>query len=304
MNSSYPLLKVHKLSIHHELLSGEKHAIVEDISFSIDPGHRFALVGESGSGKTMISKAIASFLPKKCKIYAGEVLFDNIDVSTLSQKEVQKLRGKRISYIPQNAIGALTPSLKVGYQLIEPLMYHLNLTKEEALDKALSLLENVKIANPKRCLSLYPFELSGGMRQRVVIAIALSCKPDLIIADEPTTALDSVSQWKVLSILNDLSKEYRSSLLLITHNLSIVPELCEHVAVMKSGKIVEMGSVHKVFSNPTHTYTKKLLSSFTKIPRTDTTQEQNPSPSQRSYSPSLEDSAVQSIKILEEPVAT
>ncbi|WP_246481875.1 ABC transporter ATP-binding protein [Chlamydiifrater volucris] len=265
MDNPSTLLKVHELSIYHETMSGNFVPIVKDISFSIRKGDRFALVGESGSGKTMISKAITSFLPKKCTV-SGKILFDDTDLSTLSPKDIHKLRGKRISYIPQNAMGALTPSMKVGTQLTEPLIHHLGLSKEEAFEKALNLLENVKIANPRRCLSLYPFELSGGMRQRIVIAIALSCKPDLIIADEPTTALDSVSQWKVLSILNNLSKRYQSSLFLITHNLSIVPELCEYVAVMQSGNIIEIGPVKKVFSSPAHPYTQKLLDSFTKIP--------------------------------------
>ncbi|EPP36670.1 Oligopeptide transport ATP-binding protein OppD [Chlamydia avium] len=257
------LLHINNLTI----TSNRPHKqLIHSLSLKIQKQRSLALVGENGSGKTTIIKAILGFLPDNCTIAQGNIFFEGKDLVTLSQKDFQKIRGRKISTILQNAMGSLTPSMQIGEQIIETLVHHEKITRQEAYDKALDLLSSVHI--PKRCFHLYPFELSGGMRQRVVIAIALASSPQLILADEPTTALDSISQAQVLRILHNVSIEKNTTILLVTHNLALVTELCDDIAIIKDGQLVEAGRVNKVFSSPDHPYTQRLLNSIEKIPLT------------------------------------
>ncbi|EPP35558.1 ABC transporter family protein [Chlamydia ibidis] len=260
---SKPILNIENLTISS---TNPSKLLVHKLNLKIGKHTSLALVGENGSGKTTITKAVLGFLPDNCEILEGDIYFKNYNLAQFSQKEFRKIRGKGIATILQNAMGSLTPSMRVGAQIIETLRQHEDLSKREAHAKALDLLSNVHIANPEHCLSLYPFELSGGMRQRVVIAISLASNPDLILADEPTTALDSVSQSQVLRILHKIHKDKKTTMLLVTHNLALVSELCDDIAIIKGGEIVETGSVKEVFSNPKHPYTLRLLNAVSKIP--------------------------------------
>nr|WP_139414442.1 ABC transporter ATP-binding protein [Chlamydia abortus] len=245
-----------------------RRLLIDNLSLSIKKRHSLALVGENGSGKTTITKAILGFLPDNCEILEGNIFFENTNLKTLSCKKFQKIRGKKIATVLQNALGSLTPSMRIGAQIVETLRQHNPITKKEAYAKALELLTSVCIPNPERCFHLYPFELSGGMRQRTVIAISLASSPELILADEPTTALDSVSQVQILRILRKVHKEHHTAMLLVTHNLALVTELCDDIAIIKDGQLVETGSVKEIFSSPKHPYTKRLLKAVSKIPLT------------------------------------
>ncbi|AAD18354.1 oligopeptide transport ATP-binding protein [Chlamydia pneumoniae TW-183] len=243
-----------------------KRTLIENLSLQLKENRNLALVGESGSGKTTITKAILGFLPENCLIKTGSILFEDIDITKLSPKELHKIRGQKIATILQNAMGSLTPSMRIGMQIIETLRQHHKMNKEEAYNKAMQLLTDVCIPNPKYSFSQYPFELSGGMRQRVVIAIALASQPKLILADEPTTALDSMSQAQVLRILRNIQQQKQATILLVTHNLSLVKELCNDICIIKDGKLIETGTVEEIFLSPKHPYTLKLLNAVSKIP--------------------------------------
>ncbi|CRH61063.1 oligopeptide transport system ATP-binding protein [Chlamydia trachomatis] len=225
-----------------------------------------ALVGENGSGKTTVSKAVLGFLPDNCYIQSGRILYSSTDITRLSRRQLQTIRGKKIATIFQNAMGTLTPSMRVGAQIVETLRHHFDMSKEEAFSKARELLESVHIESPDRCLQLYPFELSGGMCQRVSIAIALATNPELIIADEPSTALDSISQAQVLRVLTQIHQNHSTALLLITHNLALVSELCEEMAIIRYGEIVEQGPVQELLHSPSHPYTQQLIRAIPRIP--------------------------------------
>lgn len=259
------LLNIRNLTIAS---NNPRRLLIDNLSLSIKKRHSLALVGENGSGKTTITKAILGFLPDNCEILEGDIFFENTNLKTLSYKKFQKIRGKKIATVLQNAIGSLTPSMRIGAQIVETLRQHNPITKQEAYAKALELLSSVCIPNPERCFHLYPFELSGGMRQRTIIAISLASSPELILADEPTTALDSVSQAQVLRILRKVHKEHHTAMLLVTHNLALVTELCDDIAIIKDGQLVETGSVKEIFSSPQHPYTKRLLKAVSKIPLT------------------------------------
>ncbi|QXE27018.1 ABC transporter ATP-binding protein [Chlamydia buteonis] len=259
------LLNIQNLTIAS---NNPRRLLIDNLSLSIKKRHSLALVGENGSGKTTITKAILGFLPDNCEILEGNIFFENTNLKTLSYKKFQKIRGKKIATVLQNAIGSLTPSMRIGAQIVETLRQHNPITKKEAYARALELLTSVCIPNPERCFHLYPFELSGGMRQRTVIAISLASSPELILADEPTTALDSVSQAQVLRILRKVHKEHHTAMLLVTHNLALVTELCDDIAIIKDGQLVETGSVKEIFSSPKHPYTKRLLKAVSKIPLT------------------------------------
>ncbi|AGW38988.1 ABC transporter ATP-binding protein [Chlamydia pecorum] len=262
-----PLLNISNLKIISE---NPNRTLIQDFSLKLKQQRSIALIGESGSGKTTVIKAILGFLPNNCRITEGSILLNSTtDLAKIPQKEFYKIRGKKIVTILQNAMGSLTPSMRIGKQIIETLRQHHTLSKKEAFEKAEELLASVHIPDPKRCLYQYPFELSGGMRQRVVIAIALSCSPELILADEPTTALDSVSQAQVLKILHQVHKQNQSAMILVTHNLALVTELCDDIVIIKNGKIVEIGSVQDIFSYPQHPYTKQLLNAVSRIPITE-----------------------------------
>ncbi|WP_348662658.1 ABC transporter ATP-binding protein [Chlamydia vaughanii] len=259
------LLHIQNLTIAS---TNPQRVLIDNLSLTIKKQHSLALVGENGSGKTTITKAILGFLPDNCDILNGNIFFEDYDLATLLYKDFQKIRGKKIATVLQNAMGSLTPSMRIGAQIIETLRQHNKITRKEAYEKAIELLTSVCIPNPERCLNLYPFELSGGMRQRTVIAIALASSPELILADEPTTALDSVSQAQVLRILRKVHKEKNTAMLLVTHNLALVTELCDDIAIIKDGQLIETGSVKQIFSSPQHPYTKRLLKAVSKIPLT------------------------------------
>ncbi|SYX09073.1 Glutathione import ATP-binding protein GsiA,oligopeptide transporter ATP-binding component,ABC-type oligopeptide transport system, ATPase component,nickel import ATP-binding protein NikD,ABC transporter [Chlamydia poikilotherma] len=260
------LLKIQNLKI----ASNNPHRLlIDNLSLTIKKQHSLALVGENGSGKTIITKAILGLLPDNCEIIEGNIFFEDQNLKTMSYKNFQKIRGRKIATVLQNAMGSLTPSMRIGAQIVETLRQHNSITKKEAYSKAIELLASVRIPNPERCFHLYPFELSGGMRQRTVIAISLASSPELILADEPTTALDSVSQAQVLRILRKVHKENNTAMLLVTHNLALVTELCDDIAIIKDGQLIETGSVKEIFSSPQHSYTKRLLKAVSKIPLTD-----------------------------------
>ncbi|AAF73561.1 ABC transporter ATP-binding protein [Chlamydia muridarum str. Nigg] len=260
---SKTLLKIENLVV---AIKESNQRLVNHLSLTIKQRQSLALVGENGSGKTTVSKAILGFLPDNCCIQSGKIFYSGTDITRLSRKEFQSIRGKKISTIFQNAMGTLTPSMRVGTQIIETLRHHFVMSKEEAFAKARELLVSVHIESPDRCLQLYPFELSGGMCQRVSIAIALATNPELIIADEPSTALDSISQAQVLRVLKQIHQNNNTALLLITHNLALVSELCEEMAIIHHGEIVEQGPVHELLRSPSHPYTQKLIRAIPKIP--------------------------------------
>ncbi|CAX10649.1 ABC transporter ATP-binding protein [Chlamydia trachomatis] len=260
---SEDLLKIDNLVVS---VKDSNQRLVNHLSLTIKRCQSMALVGENGSGKTTVSKAVLGFLPDNCYIQSGRILYSSTDITRLSRRQLQTIRGKKIATIFQNGMGTLTPSMRVGAQIVETLRYHFDMSKEEAFSKARELLESVHIESPDRCLQLYPFELSGGMCQRVSIAIALATNPELIIADEPSTALDSISQAQVLRVLTQIHQNHSTALLLITHNLALVSELCEEMAIIRYGEIVEQGPVQELLHSPSHPYTQQLIRAIPKIP--------------------------------------
>ncbi len=233
--------------------------VVRSVSLDVHPGEVVGLVGESGSGKTQSAFAILGLLPVGGRILNGSICFDGTDLAGLSDKQLDSVRGKRIAYVPQEPMSNLDPSFTIGSQLVEPLRKCLGLSKGDAKNRALELLDHVGIPDPKRTYGSYPHELSGGMAQRVLIAGAVSCEPDLIIADEPTTALDVTVQAEILDLLRTLQRETNTALLLVTHNFGVVADICDRVAVMQEGRIVESGPVRSIFAAPRHDYTRALL---------------------------------------------
>lgn len=260
---SEDLLKIDNLVVS---VKNSNQRLVNHLSLTIKRCQSMALVGENGSGKTTVSKAVLGFLPDNCYIQSGRILYSSTDITRLSRRQLQTIRGKKIATIFQNAMGTLTPSMRVGAQIVETLRHHFDMSKEEAFSKARELLGSVHIESPDRCLQLYPFELSGGMCQRVSIAIALATNPELIIADEPSTALDSISQAQVLRVLTQIHQNHSTALLLITHNLALVSELCEEMAIIRYGEIVEQGPVQELLHSPSHPYTQQLIRAIPRIP--------------------------------------
>ena len=256
-----PLLRVERLSTQF-VKATKRFDIIRDISFEIAAGQTLGIVGESGSGKSVTALSIARLLPSsEARHPTGRVLLDGTDLLTASADELQRIRGNRIGMIFQEPMSSLNPILTVEEQIVEVLRVHKGLDRKTASAKALELLQLVGIPEPERRLKSYPFELSGGQSQRVMIAIAIANEPSLLIADEPTTALDVTIQAQVLQLLSDLQKRFGMGLLLITHDLRIVEKFAQSVCVMSKGEIVEQGSVAKVFSNPSHPYTRMLLDS-------------------------------------------
>ena len=253
-----PLLEVEHLTIvfEHEL---KKIIAVNDVSFSIPRGKTLGLVGESGSGKSMTAFGILRLLPSGGRITTGTVRFNGYDLTTLAESEMQEVRGAKISLIFQEPIIALNPTMQVGEQISEALTVHHKVSRTVAQARVIELLEAVRIPNAIDRAKDYPHQLSGGMRQRVMIAIALACRPLLLIADEPTTALDMTIQAEVLDLLRELRATYNLSLLLITHDFGVIAEMADYVAVMYQGQIVEQGSVRKILRQPLHAYTRSLL---------------------------------------------
>ena len=252
------LLKVKDLEVKFALRFGDLTAI-NGISFSLNKGERLGLVGESGAGKSVTGFAIISLLSKPGYISAGEVTFNGRDISRLSEEEIRDIRGNEISMIFQDPMMTLNPVLTIGTQMVETLLAHKQLNRIEAEKIALEKLEKVQIPSPKKRLKQYPHEFSGGMRQRIVIAIALITNPSLIIADEPTTALDVTIQAEIMDLLLSLCESEDMSLILITHDLSVVSQVTEKIIVMYAGKIVETGATDLVLKEPLHPYTQGLL---------------------------------------------
>ena len=232
---------------------------VDDVSFSIARGETLGLVGESGSGKSVTAFSILRLLQSPGRITAGRVVFDGRDLLALAEDEMREVRGAGISLIFQEPMTALNPVMRVGDQIAEALLVHGKASRAEARARAVELLEAVKIGDPTRRVRDYPHQLSGGMRQRVMIAIALACRPPLVIADEPTTALDVTIQAQVLELLRELKARYNLALLLITHDFGVIAEMADRVAVMYQGRLVEHGSVRDVLRRPSHNYTRNLL---------------------------------------------
>jgi ABC-type dipeptide/oligopeptide/nickel transport system ATPase component/ABC-type dipeptide/oligopeptide/nickel transport system permease subunit len=261
------LLSVDHLSVGYPQASGSLKYVVQDVSLFVDKGEVLGIVGESGSGKTQTAFSILGLLPDNAKIAGGHIVFAGDDLvspksGAVSQSELAKFRGKRIAYIPQEPMSNLDPAFKIGYQLVRPMTQVLGISKAEAKAKALALLETVGINNPLRVFNSYPHEISGGMAQRVLIAGAVSCEPDLLIADEPTTALDVTVQAEVLDLLRDLQSRTGMGMVLVTHNFGVVADLADRVVVMQYGRVVETGDVRSILRNPQQEYTKELLSSM------------------------------------------
>lgn len=260
-NNRTPLLQVKNLKTYFHSNSGLVKA-VDDVSFEVYQGETLGIVGESGCGKSITCMSLAQLVECPPGRYeGGEILLEGQDMLKLSDTELRKIRGNKISYIFQEPMTSLNPVFKIGYQIEEVLMLHQGLSKEEARARAIEALDLVRIPNPERIVDEYPFALSGGMRQRVMIAMALACNPKLLVADEPTTALDVTIQAQVLDLMNDLKKKIDTSILFITHDLSVIAEMADRVMVMYAGKVVELADVNTIFENPLHPYTRGLIGS-------------------------------------------
>ncbi len=245
---------------------GKKTHVLRDINLDIYKGKTLAIVGESGSGKSVFTKTFTGMLDSNGFISSGSIMFEGEDIAKLtSHKEWQPIRGKKIATIFQDPMTSLNPLLTIGYQISEVLILHRGMTKDEAKKEAISLLERVKIPNAAERYDDYPFQFSGGMRQRAVIAIALACKPEILICDEPTTALDVTVQSQIIDLIKDLQKEYGWTTIFITHDLGVVANIADNVAVMYGGQIVEYGTVEDVFYHPEHPYTWALLCSLPQL---------------------------------------
>lgn len=235
---------------------------VDGVNFTINQEEIFGLVGETGCGKSVTALSIISLVPPPGKIVDGKILYKGKDLLRLGKKQMTSIRGKEIAMIFQDPMTSLDPVYTVGYQIAEPIITHQGVGKEEGWKEAVSMIEKVKISAPAETARAFPHQLSGGMRQRSMIAMMLSCHPSLLIADEPTTALDVTIQAQILSLLKNLKEEFGSSILLITHDLAVIAEICDRVGVMYNGKMVEIAAVEDLFANPLHPYTKSLLGSI------------------------------------------
>jgi len=252
------LLEVQDLAIDVATVHGTLHA-VNEVSFTLERGETLAIVGESGSGKSMTSLAVMDLLPRLAARRATHLSFDGTDLLNIDEPGMRKLRGNRMAMIFQEPMTSLNPAYTIGNQLTEALRCHQSVSARAARDRAVQLLERVGIAGADRRLKQYPHQLSGGLRQRVMIAMALMCNPDLIIADEPTTALDVTIQAQILRLLDDLKREFGMAMILISHDLGVVARVADKVAVMYAGSVVECGPARSVFREPSHPYTRGLL---------------------------------------------
>jgi peptide/nickel transport system permease protein len=255
-----PLLVVDDLRVAYDGPEGER-TVVDGVSLTARKGEVLGLVGESGSGKSQTAFAVLGLLPPQARIGAARLEFDGIALTELGEGAYNQLRGRRIGYVPQEPMSNLDPSFRIGSQLVEPMRRHLGLSSAEAREKALALLERVGIPEPERVFGSYPHQISGGMAQRVLIAGAVSCDPDLLIADEPTTALDVTVQAEVLDLMRSLQQERGMGLILVTHDFGVVADICDRVTVMQTGKVVETAPLRRLFSAPEHPYTRMLLDS-------------------------------------------
>ncbi|MDD1501165.1 MULTISPECIES: ABC transporter ATP-binding protein [Lysinibacillus] len=259
---SKTILEVKDLKINFKTYAGLVHA-VRGVNFDLKEGETLAIVGESGSGKSVTSNALMKLIPQPPGIYeSGQILFNGRDLVPLSDKEMSKIRGNEIAMIFQDPMTSLNPTMKVGRQITEVILQHKKVSKADAKKRAIELLTQVGIPFPEKRYNQYPHEFSGGMRQRVVIAIALAADPKLLIADEPTTALDVTIQAQILELMKEIQKNSKTSIIFITHDLGVVANIADRVAVMYAGQIVEYGTVNDIFYNPKHPYTWGLLGSM------------------------------------------
>ncbi|XOV85695.1 MAG: ABC transporter ATP-binding protein [bacterium] len=266
-DNSEPLLRVDNLVTAFDTENGQIKA-VDGVSFSLQPGRTLGIVGESGCGKTVTALSIINLLPKPtADILEGQIWFEGEDLASAPIERLHDIRGDRIGMIFQEPMTALNPVHRVGRQIMETLKLHRDITDEDALRATIAMLEKVGIPSPEVRVSEYPHQLSGGMRQRVMIAMALICDPSLVIADEPTTALDVTIQAQILELLQEMQNTLNTSVIMITHDLGVIAETCDDVLVMYAGRVAEQGSVEEVFNHPRHPYTQGLLAS---IPRLST----------------------------------
>jgi len=256
---SDPLLSVDDLKVQFDTDAGVVKA-VDGISFDVHRGETVCIVGESGSGKSVTSESITRLIPEPPgKIAGGSIEFDGTDLTDMPMKELLEIRGERIAHVFQNPQGALNPVYTIGHQVAETLHLHRDVSKREGRERAIDLLDRVGIPDPTKRVDEYPHEFSGGMKQRAVIAMALAADPDLLIADEPTTALDVSIQAQILDLLRDLQEEFDMSVIFVTHDLGVVAEIADRVVVMYAGKVMERGDVFDLFEDPAHPYTRALL---------------------------------------------
>lgn len=267
------ILKINGLKTYFYTEKGVIKA-VDGVDFSMNEGDTLGIVGESGCGKTVTALSVLQLVPEPGKIVGGSILFNGMDLATLDEAEINKVRGNKISMIFQESMASLNPVLRVGDQVTEAIELHQGLSKKEATEKAIDMFKLVRLPSPETRLRNYPHQMSGGMLQRVMIAMALSCNPILMIADEPTTALDVTIQAQILALINRLKEEIGMSVVLITHDLGVVAETAQYVAVMYAGKVVEYTNVVDLFKKPMHPYTRGLLNS---IPMTEPGSEQKES---------------------------
>ena len=266
---STPLLQVKDLCTSFNVSSGEVRA-VNGISFNLEKGKVLGIVGESGSGKSVTAYSIMRILTHPGKIKSGQILFNGEDIVKFNKEQMRSFRGKRVSIIFQDPMTSLNPVYTIGNQLREAIMLHTDRNHAQANERALEMLQLVGVNEPAKRLKQYPHELSGGMRQRVMIAMALACEPDILIADEPTTALDVTIQAQILELMQDRQKKLGMAIIMITHDLGVIADMCDEIIVMYAGRICERGTADEIFYNPRHEYTKGLMRS---IPRLDSHKE-------------------------------
>lgn len=263
------MLNIKNLNVRFKVNKNYVYA-VNGISLDVNKGETVSLIGESGSGKSVTAYSISGLLPiPPGEITEGEINFENTNLIKLNSKKLNKIRGNDISIIFQNIDEVLNPNIKIGYQIAEPLIIHENMNKQDALEKSMDMLRKVDMPNPNETINFYPHQLSGGMKQRVMIAIALINNPKLLIADEPTTALDVTVQAEILELLKKIKKEYDMSILFITHDLGVAYEISDKIAIMYAGEILEKGTTEIITKNPMHPYTKDLIKCIPRINKSE-----------------------------------